>query len=485
MGDFNYHLYTGGWSVGRFPGTSLFGLYHSDFYFPYGQNYVVGIKQHVPKYPLLDTYLYNANYALTYSQAITNCRNAAGLMTILCVNVPLWSTVGFWCHSTKLLGVANVEGTGPTNGWTLLNAYKTDGSAITWDQISPPNTLNEVYSNWVYDYNTLDRMNLYGGNDVPPYNLAADQPGYVRDWTVGTWDDHGQTHTKVTMTLRSGDYFAKPVTGNQGENVNASCYFFNAWYDMQVGNGWFSSAFIDLDHVVITGTYSFEIYFNTASYFNLYYCQGPFRPMDTWAAHTELVTKQTESFVEGTSATTPGYITLTKNPIWIEYVKDNGAKLTPFTDYNIDADTKGQPGKLNIFAAIPNGHTIEVKYWAIGDPRGYTPGNLSWATALEGAGEYYMTDFSQFDYAVMKKNPFYYCETPLLGDIDFVKTGGVYKVDIFDLVLAAGAFGSQGTGVPSSNWFPGGDLAPPGGVVDIYDEVTVTGHYGETYDPPT
>jgi len=68
-------------------------------------------------------------------------------------------------------------------------------------------------------------------------------------------------------------------------------------------------------------------------------------------------------------------------------------------------------------------------------------------------------------------------DTPLLGDVDFVrKPNGAYKVDIFYPALGAGAFGSQGTGTPSSNWFPGADLAPNGGVVvDVYDLVTVTG----------
>jgi hypothetical protein len=75
--------------------------------------------------------------------------------------------------------------------------------------------------------------------------------------------------------------------------------------------------------------------------------------------------------------------------------------------------------------------------------------------------------------------------TPLLGDIDFSKKpSGNYKVDIFDLALAGGAFGSQGTGVPSSNWFPGADLAPNPGVVDIFDLVTVTGvNWDKEFDP--
>jgi len=39
MGDHNYHIYTGGWSFGRFP-TYLFSLFHSMFCYSYGSNYV-------------------------------------------------------------------------------------------------------------------------------------------------------------------------------------------------------------------------------------------------------------------------------------------------------------------------------------------------------------------------------------------------------------------------------------------------------------
>jgi hypothetical protein len=77
-------------------------------------------------------------------------------------------------------------------------------------------------------------------------------------------------------------------------------------------------------------------------------------------------------------------------------------------------------------------------------------------------------------------------ETPLLGAIDFIrKPNGCYEVDIYDVVIAAGAFGSSGTGVPTPNWFPGVDVASPGGKIDIFDIVTITGHYGEAWDPPT
>ncbi|MGB9134273.1 MAG: hypothetical protein WCC63_01605, partial [Candidatus Bathyarchaeia archaeon] len=329
----------------------------------------------------------------------------------------------------------------------------------------------------VYDYNNLDRMNLYGGVDLPAYNVAADQMGFVDYSETTTWDDGGTAKTKVIQSFREDGYSAKPVSGDQGENIDANTYFFNAWLDFQIGDGWFSSSFLDLHHIEITGPYDFEIYFDTLSYWNTYYCQGPLRPMDTWMAQGENFINQTVEIIA--SPTTPGAITLAEEPIWFDYVEFNSVPLTFMTDYNIIL------GELYIYDALGAGN-LEVSYWYVPPQalRGFFPGSLAWETILEGAGMYYMTAYSGSS-ATFKRNPYYYMVTPLLGEIDFVKKiSGNYKVDIFDLALAGGAFGSQGTGIPSANWFPGADLAPNGGVIDIFDEVTVTGiNWDKEYDP--
>jgi hypothetical protein len=488
MDNFNYMFYTGGWSVGRFPPLSLYGLYHSVNAFSGGSNYVTGGKfpfvgenatdpALYRSHPQLDEYLYHCNYAASYSEAVTYSKLAGGWMTENCVNVPLWSVSSYWAWSKNLLGMVNMQGDDVEQGYTFQNAYKIDGSPIRCGTINFPPAANSIYSNWVYDYNVLDRMLLYGGVDVPAYNVAADQPGLVTDWETTTWDSG--TKTLVRMTFRDDGYFAKPVSGDQGENVNASTYFFNAWLDKQVGDGWFSTGFLDLDHIDITDTYSFEIYFTTLSYWNTYYCQGPLRPMDTWLAQGENFINQTvETFA---NPTTPGPISLANGPIWIDYVTFDGAPLTMFTDYNIVIDN------LYIYSALGTG-TLEVSYRYISSPtafRGTTVAGLPWQTIFEGAGQYYCTAFDINTAATYKHNPFYYMVTPPLGEIDFVKkSNGNYKIDIFDLALAGGAFGSQGTGVPSLNWFPGADLAPTSGVIDIFDVSTVTGvNWQVEFDP--
>ncbi|MCK4477430.1 hypothetical protein KAU88_02740 [Candidatus Bathyarchaeota archaeon] len=55
------------------------------------------------------------------------------------------------------------------------------------------------------------------------------------------------------------------------------------------------------------------------------------------------------------------------------------------------------------------------------------------------------------------------------------------KIDIYDVVMQANAYGSQGTSMPDRKWFSGADVAPSGGNVDIFDIVCTSGPYGYTW----
>ena len=449
--------------------------------YPYGPNYVtggrfpfVGDNATDPRlyrtHPYLDELLYRANYAATYGDAVIYCKRAAGYMTEICVNVPLWSSAGYWGWSKKLLGVVNQQGDDPDNDYTFLNAYKADGSAIRCGIINYPTDLNIVYSGWVYDYSNLDRMNLYGGIDTPAYNVAADQVGFVDYFYTTTWDDGGETKTKVIQSYREDAYTAKPMSGDQGENINANTYFWNAWLDYQIGDGWYSNDFADLHHIEITGSYDCEIYFDTLGWFNAYYCQGPLRPMATWMAQGDaFIADYTETV---TAPAMPGAIPLTYDPIWFTSVTAGGTPLTFMTDYNIILG--------DLYILTPQTGNLVVTYWYVPSQalRGFTPGNLPWQTILEGAGMYYITSYSTSS-STFKRNPFYWLETPPLGEVDFVMEPiGEYVVDFVDLAIMASACGTQGTSVPDPGWLPGADLFPPGGVVDDFDVAVVVNAMG-------
>ena len=526
MGDMNYHVYTGGWSLGRFPALTIYYLYHSMWCFPYGPNYVTGFNATGdPNYPDLDALLELAYYTPSYEAAVTATKNALGVFTEHCITVPLFSALSYWAYNDKVLGAVNMEGYGLEQGYTFMNAYKTDGSPLVYGLKSAPIAQNIIYSSWFYDRQVLDRYNMYGGIDVPPYNLAIDQAGWIQDWTeasVTTWTDPetGENKSKVTIWLRTDNYWVTPGTGDKGPVVDAYDWLFSAFVQFAFDDSWLASNYYPdchhfklFDYKEIDGElhpFGVEIYYDDFSYWFTYSASGAILPRHRWLVDPITNGLQTESFVEGTDVNTPGIVPLDYEVLWIENVTVDGTPLTMFEDYNLVKGERDGDIRLELMIYkddIPDGATITVNYWGMGDAKGYWPGHLDPfdgdANAdgkpdyiAEGCGMYYLYSYDKVGgVAHLKRNPYYYMETPALGEIDFAwKWGprdstrpapdvpegprtGYYKVDIYDVVWACKAYGSTGNGIPSENWFVGADLVSPCCKVDIYDIVKVCGAY--------
>jgi hypothetical protein len=486
MDNFDYHIYTGGWNLGRFPAITAYGLYHWSQYFLGGSNYVTGNDSaNNPAHPILDAYLYGARYPDSYSEAQTYARLAFGQHVEECVTVELFAAKSFWCWSKDLKGIVNAEGQGLENGYTFLNAYKSAGDpGIKYGIKTPPNAMNKIYSQWYYDYQCLDRMDLYGGIDVPPYDQSVDQSGYILGWTTTTWvdPDDSVTKTLTQQAYRDDAFFVEPVTGNQLEAVNITHHFASIWYERQLTDAWNHDGVADIKFVDITGTHSYDIYWDVTSYWNTYLGATSIKSFNWWSKGTLSQTVTDNDLVPDGD----GYIGCTAPVFWVLSITGDGAPLTLGTDYNIYGDPDG-PHEADVRIISGSYTDVDITYLATNDAEGYYPAGLPWADGWEGAGMYYATDFSPGagGYCTLKKSSFYPIESVPLGEIDYIKKGnGCYKIDIFDVVIAASAYGSQGEYVPSVNWFPGADLAPEGVKVDIFDIVTITGKYGTEWDCP-
>jgi hypothetical protein len=491
-GDRDYHLYTGGWSVGRFPPLTVYELYRTGWWPPpWGQNFVTGYAcDGQPNYPRLDQLLDAVRFGHSFDDILRDFRKAMGYFTEQCITIPLWTPRAFWAYSTEVVGVVSKEGYGLKNGYTFMNAYKVDGSPIHYGLAGVPAAMNVMYSDLSYDYQCLDRLTLYGGMDEPPYALSTLQAGFVQDWDVSEWvDASGYTKTKITKYFRSDAAFAEPVTGSRGATVNATHYVFSAWYTMQLAKWWYDQ-FSDVHHIDIVNDFQVDISFDSYSYWNIYATDGPLLPVDRWL-QPPLAYNATETFVEGINLTSPGIVTLSGKPVWIAAVEADGTPLAPFTDYNIVGHGPAN-GRLEIFTDLPNSTVVVVDYWQLGNSAGDTPGDLPWQTIFEGAGMYYAVDFvpGEGGYLALQRNPHFWMETPPLGELAWTWTSGphprsgAFKVDIYDMVLAANAYGSHGTHAPDKTWFLGADLAPSGGQVDIFDVVTAAGSYGTSFATP-
>ena len=417
------HIYTGGWSLGRFPGLTAYSLYHSSNYVPGGSNYVTGVDQNGdPNYPKLDELLEASRYPNNHTESVSAIKNALGYFTEECITIPLFSSRGYWAWSTNLLGVVNSDGIGPVNDYTLMNAYKVDGSPIRVGLKTPPNAMNKIYSSWFWDYQCLDRMDLYAGMGVPPYDQSVDQPGYILDWTTGTWDDGGESKTLVSQTYRDDAWFVEPVTGNQLEHVNATHHYASIWYEYQLSDAWNNRGVIDVKTLRITSSHTIEIYW-TASNFWFMYLGGTSIKSFNWWSKGNLSQTVTESL---TADAFSGYVSCTEPVFWVVSAESGGTPLVLGTDYDIYKDPDG-PHNADVRIINPYylGANINITYMATNDAHGYYPGDLHWQDAFEGAGMYYAVDFvpGAGGYLSLRRNPFYPMETPPIGEVDFIKKG--------------------------------------------------------------
>ena len=485
MDNFAYHVYTGGWSLGRFPGISAYGLYHSSQYMFGGSNYVTGHDSSGnPMFPELDGYLFDARFPANFVGAMSAARNAFGRHVNQCVTIELFSAKSYWAWSSELKGVVCADGVGLENNYNFLNWFKLGGGSIKYGLINSPNAINKVYSSWYYDYQCLDRMDLYSGIESAPYDQSVDQPYYILDWTVDTWvdPDDGLNKSKNGQIYRCDAWFVEPETGLQLEHVNMTHHYASIWYDYQQPDAWNNWVVRDIKTVRMVGDYSIEIYWNSSSYWNVYMGTTSIKSFNWFSQGSLSQTVADNDLVPDGS----GYIGCTEPVFYVLTITGDGTPLVLGTDYDIYMDPDG-PNNADVRIISGSYADVDITYLATDDANGYTPGLEPWQTSFEGAGMFYAVAHTPLvgGFLTLKKSSFYPQETPPLGEVDFVKKGtGCYKIDIFDVVIAASAYGSQGEYIPDDNWFPGADLAPSGGKIDIFDIVSITGKYGTTFDCP-
>jgi ABC-type transport system substrate-binding protein len=511
MGARDYHIYTGGWNLGRYP-TYLFGLFHESNWYPDGSNYVTGMnKSNLPNYPDLDEDLYDVYYAPSMADFVTAVKKASGkLVCDYCVNIPLWSYKSWWAYSKNLVGIVNMDGYGLENSYTFLNAYKVDDAATPGDEsqdpirmgtVHAPKDLNMLYSTWYYDYAVLDRFSA-SLLSVNPYALSIDQPWLAQDWEVTTWYDpqDDETKTKVTYWIRKDVWWHAPVTGEAVQQFTAHDVEFSIWYIYPHTDAWNWPMARDVHHTHLIDNFTIEVYFDSASIFHVY---APTGPLLKKHALQPLLCKEecypfevTEPRVPSDKDILPGgsivqIINATKYPEDIPLVEG--------VDYEVFGT--GAPdychNEIHWLRPLEPGETVVFCYWTPDlDPHGYYLANLPWEQTFYSLGPYYVTAMSEGvgGYAIMDCNPTFFLETPPLGEIDWMwywsgttkPRSGYYQINLYDAVTLLKAYGTRGDTCPvPPNWMPGADIdANDLCHVGLYDAVGLLKVYGTKFGIP-
>ena len=503
--DRNYHIYTGAWSLSISPPTYMYSLFHSMSWYPYGPNYVTDMEYHD-----LDEELEKAYYAQDISTAMFHCRNAQGLLVDkYCVSIWLWNYNHFNAYRKELVGVVSQQSWGVDNPYTYLTSYRADdpGAATRVGIPMVPDRLNVLYSPWLYEGQMLDKVYTYLMSKMP-YSLEVDQPWAAQDWELGTWYDprDGIDKTMVTFWLRKDVGCTEPQTGNLVDYFTADDFGFTVWYTYAFSDAWVWDSVMGVHHVKIVNDYQVEVYFDAYNMWLLYAIGGG---MPLLGPRDVLVDK----LCERTSATFKGADLVEVAPGYYEYqfstdqvvelinASVHGNLIHENEDFYIRAgyDVNAHNVFVNLTSFAPT-DVITINYYrAI--PNGadgfYLGGNLGydWTDTMYSYGLYYPVSINPVsgDGAFLKRNQYFFLETPALGEIDWrwywegtaKPRSGNYAISILDVVESAIAYCSRGDGEYNPRYLPAADIDPNDLChIGIFDLVTIASKYGKRFGTP-
>jgi hypothetical protein len=523
MGSFDYHFYTGGWSLDRFP-LNQYNLYHSGHWYCWSPNYVTGVdKNGNPNYPDLDAVLDELYYCPDMAASMSASQKAQGLLVEkYCICLWGYSAAGFWAYR-NLLGVCNMDGYSLDNDYTFLNMRTIDGTRPTVGIITPPYQQNVLMSSWFYDRQVMDRT--YGasaGISIAPYALARDQPWVIQDWSPDVWVDpeDGKTKTVVTVWFRENVKWISPVTGAVYGTFTAHDFMFSEWLIAGHTKAWTHDKKLPIHHIKIIDDYCVQVFMESESYWLQYVgdyvvnkalWQGKFCMINT----TTVVLDQ--DYVACDKLWLRPYITGVGPGKWAGQILQmvdctlDGVTLIEDIDYEI-VMLGDDHSYFHWLRPASTGQVLTVVYWTIDpakDPDGYWPGEYDWDEIAVGLGTHYYVDYlgGAGGYAALKANDNFWLETPvpdpegvdacspLPGEVNWMWEWGPrdtdrplggprcghYKVDTSDVAMCTSAMGSRGNGEPDPGWFAGADLALPECYIDIADANTITGRFGKTF----
>jgi hypothetical protein len=269
-GFFRYHLYTGGWSLGRDPDILIYytcaEITKPE---PYGNNYIMYCN------PLFDNEVDLMLTSTTVGNSGLVCDGTyhAFLAQEIMMNdaalIPMWYYVGYKAYLSNWRGVVNEIGFGTNSWWTFLNAHKVGsegGDVIRYGFAGDVLSLNPITAQSYWDWEVLGK--IYDGLiAVNPYDMSQDRAHLAKGWDIGTW---GGGNTVLTFHLRedvwwqdvpymdrtglvpggqlNGPFINKPLTA-----LDVAFSIMYIKYNIDAWNGWLTAP---VDHIAIPYQYA-------------------------------------------------------------------------------------------------------------------------------------------------------------------------------------------------------------------------------------
>lgn len=340
----DFHLYMGGWSLSRDP-DYLYDLWNSDQMnwditeFAWNYNNIQDA--------LFDQYTAALKRPATLEEAEINAKLAQQRFVDQAFFIPIWTTLGYMAHN-KVLHVLNVDSFGVRNWWNIYAVNNPSvgvtGGQLRWGFMHDPEALNVIYSEWVWDWQVLDKIydSMLAMN---PLNIAVDMPWMASSWTVGTWTnpDTGQIASKVSYTLKTGIKWVNSTNGAILGDVTPEDVRFSFQY-VYDHVGWNYPSAADL-YVNPDGSLKIEIVGNTITFYE--------SVLSVWALHwvggLPIIPKFLFQTIADPHGYTPGNLGIKKTMI--------GSGSHYFSGYNVGVSMLLLANRNYFMPIVPNTDT--------------------------------------------------------------------------------------------------------------------------------
>jgi len=199
---YDFHLYTGGWSLDVTP-DAFYDLYSNVTY--YGPD--VGWSLNYNGFCNNEFYDYAraAKFPTSIEEAKAASKEAGRVYAENVGAIQMYSVAGVKAYKSDWEGVVNNAGFGiDDNPWTWLTMYNPADNTIDYSFKSDISQLNRISSEWLWDDLALDR--IYDGMmDYNPFNLDLTEYFLAESHVLGTWNNPytDEVATEINFTLRS------------------------------------------------------------------------------------------------------------------------------------------------------------------------------------------------------------------------------------------------------------------------------------------
>jgi len=228
---YDYHIYTGGWSLGAVP-EWLHTIWNSEYYWaPVGwsSNYCGWCNKEYDNYSLL------VFTSTDPDMLLENALKCQEIMARYVGHIPLWTSAAVKGFKYSYTGVVADVGYGVDNYYSFLNMRDTEDGADTTIDYGFKSDIEGVHvisSEWLWDWNVIGMIyeTLMGRQ---PYDKSIGSYFYwlATNYTIGTWTAGDETFTMVNFTIRDG------VVWQDGVPFTAEDVVFSLKFTFHCGKG--------------------------------------------------------------------------------------------------------------------------------------------------------------------------------------------------------------------------------------------------------